>query len=167
MTIVFESSYCNVYGTGYQLRYVYRNNGSGIAVEYITGTSNLLSNLRSSQSAPTLTTRHHTQHDSVGFCVGDWWNTGCRVYRRSISFWTQVGRVCRWSSLSVIDKSWFFVQNLVVVFSTSVSFQLRACIHKINLGATVFGIFLFSSLGCIHQIQVLVLFSITWLYPSD
>jgi hypothetical protein len=49
MTIVFESSYCNVYGTGYQLRYVYRNNGSGIAVEYITGTSNLLSNLGSSQ----------------------------------------------------------------------------------------------------------------------
>jgi hypothetical protein len=42
MTIVFESSYCNVYGTEYQLRYVYRNNGSGIAVEYITGTSNLL-----------------------------------------------------------------------------------------------------------------------------
>jgi hypothetical protein len=41
MTIVFESSYCNVYGTEYQLRYVYRNNGSGIAVEYITGTSNL------------------------------------------------------------------------------------------------------------------------------
>jgi hypothetical protein len=39
MTIVFESSYCN--GTEYQLRYVYRNNGSGIAVEYITGTSNL------------------------------------------------------------------------------------------------------------------------------
>jgi hypothetical protein len=51
MTIVFEPSYCNVYGYGYQLRYVYRNNGSGIAVEYITGTSNLLSNLRSSQSA--------------------------------------------------------------------------------------------------------------------
>jgi hypothetical protein len=24
MTIVFEPSYCNVYGTGYQLRYVYR-----------------------------------------------------------------------------------------------------------------------------------------------
>jgi hypothetical protein len=41
MTMVFEPSYCNVYGTGYQLRYVYRNNGSGIAVEYITGTSNL------------------------------------------------------------------------------------------------------------------------------
>jgi hypothetical protein len=41
MTIVFEPSYCNVYGTGYQLRYVYRNNGSGIAVEYITGTLNL------------------------------------------------------------------------------------------------------------------------------
>jgi hypothetical protein len=41
MTIVFESSYCNVDGTGYQLRYVYRNNGSGITVEYITGTSNL------------------------------------------------------------------------------------------------------------------------------
>jgi hypothetical protein len=41
MTIVFELSYCNVYGTEYQLRYVYRNNGSGIAVEYITGTSNL------------------------------------------------------------------------------------------------------------------------------
>jgi hypothetical protein len=41
MTIVFESSYCNVYGTEHQLRYVYRNNGSGIAVEYITGTSNL------------------------------------------------------------------------------------------------------------------------------
>jgi hypothetical protein len=49
MTIVFELSYCNVYGTGYQLYYVYRNNGSGIAVEYITGTSNLLSNLRLSQ----------------------------------------------------------------------------------------------------------------------
>jgi hypothetical protein len=49
MTIVFESSYCNVYGTGYQLRYVYHNNDSGIAVEYITGTSNLISNLRSSQ----------------------------------------------------------------------------------------------------------------------
>jgi hypothetical protein len=41
MTIVFESSYCNVYGTEYQLRYVYRNNVSGIAVEYITGTSDL------------------------------------------------------------------------------------------------------------------------------
>jgi hypothetical protein len=41
MTIVFELPYCNVYGTGCQLRYVYRNNGSGIAVEYITGTSNL------------------------------------------------------------------------------------------------------------------------------
>jgi hypothetical protein len=41
MTIVFESPYCNDYGTDYQLRYVYRNNGSGIAVEYITGTSNL------------------------------------------------------------------------------------------------------------------------------
>jgi hypothetical protein len=41
MTIVFELPYCNVYGTGYQLRYVYRNNGSGIAVEYITGTLNL------------------------------------------------------------------------------------------------------------------------------
>jgi hypothetical protein len=54
MTIVFEPSYCNVYGTGYQLCYVYRNNGSGIAVEYITGTSNLLSNLRSSQCDPRL-----------------------------------------------------------------------------------------------------------------
>jgi hypothetical protein len=41
MTIVFEPSYCNVYRTEYQLRYVYRNNGSGIAVEYITDTSNL------------------------------------------------------------------------------------------------------------------------------
>jgi hypothetical protein len=41
MAIVFELPYCNVYGTEYQLRYVYRNNGSGIAVEYITGTSNL------------------------------------------------------------------------------------------------------------------------------
>jgi hypothetical protein len=51
MTFVFELPYCNVYGTGYQLRYVYRNNGSGIAVEYITGTSNLLSNLRSSHTA--------------------------------------------------------------------------------------------------------------------
>jgi hypothetical protein len=49
MTIVFELSYCNVYGTGYQLRYVYRNIDPGIAVEYITDTSNLLSNLRSSQ----------------------------------------------------------------------------------------------------------------------
>jgi hypothetical protein len=51
MTIVFELSYCNVYGTGYQLRYVYRNIDPGIAVEYITGTSNLLSNLRSSHNA--------------------------------------------------------------------------------------------------------------------
>jgi hypothetical protein len=42
MTIVFEPSYCNDYGTGYQLRYVYHNNDSGIVVEYITGTSNLL-----------------------------------------------------------------------------------------------------------------------------
>jgi hypothetical protein len=29
-------------GTGYQLCYVYHNNDSGIVVEYITGTSNLL-----------------------------------------------------------------------------------------------------------------------------
>jgi hypothetical protein len=29
-------------GTGYQLRYVYYNNDSGIVVKYITGTSNLL-----------------------------------------------------------------------------------------------------------------------------
>jgi hypothetical protein len=49
MTLVFELPYCNVYGTGYQLRYVYRNIVPGIVVEYITGTSNLLSNLRSSQ----------------------------------------------------------------------------------------------------------------------
>jgi hypothetical protein len=48
MTMVFELSYWNVYGTGYRLRYVYRNIDPGIAVEYITGTSNLLSNLRSS-----------------------------------------------------------------------------------------------------------------------
>jgi hypothetical protein len=48
MTIVFELSYCNVYGAGYQLRYVYRKHDPGIAVEYITGTSNLSSNLRSS-----------------------------------------------------------------------------------------------------------------------
>jgi hypothetical protein len=41
MTIVFEPSYCNVYGTGYQLRYVYHNNDSGIVMECITGTSNL------------------------------------------------------------------------------------------------------------------------------
>jgi hypothetical protein len=33
-------SYCNIYGTGYQLRYVYHNNDSGIVVEYITGTLN-------------------------------------------------------------------------------------------------------------------------------
>jgi hypothetical protein len=52
MTIVFGLPYCNGYGTDYQLRYVYRNNGSGIAVEYITGTSNLFSNLRLSQSGP-------------------------------------------------------------------------------------------------------------------
>jgi hypothetical protein len=49
MTIVFELSYCNVYGTGYQLRYVYRNIDPGIAVEYITSTSNFLSNLRLSR----------------------------------------------------------------------------------------------------------------------
>jgi hypothetical protein len=42
MTIVFESSYCNVYGTGYQLRYVYHNNDSRIVVECIPGISNLL-----------------------------------------------------------------------------------------------------------------------------
>jgi hypothetical protein len=33
-------SYCNIYGTGYQLRYVYHNNDSGIMVEYITCTLN-------------------------------------------------------------------------------------------------------------------------------
>jgi hypothetical protein len=47
MTSVFELSYCNVYGTGYQLRYVYRNIDPGIAVEYILRIC--LSNLRSSQ----------------------------------------------------------------------------------------------------------------------
>jgi hypothetical protein len=51
MTIVFEPSYCNVYGTGYQLRYVYRNIDPGIAVEYIMGTSNWLSNSRLSQTS--------------------------------------------------------------------------------------------------------------------
>jgi hypothetical protein len=56
MTIVFEFSYCNVYGTGYQLRYVYRKHDPGIAVEYITGTSNLLSDLRSSHSRAKNTT---------------------------------------------------------------------------------------------------------------
>jgi hypothetical protein len=34
--------YCNIYGTGYQLCYVYHNNDSGIMVEYIMGTMNLL-----------------------------------------------------------------------------------------------------------------------------
>jgi hypothetical protein len=34
--------YCNIYETGYRLRYVYHNNDSGILVEYITGTLNLL-----------------------------------------------------------------------------------------------------------------------------
>jgi hypothetical protein len=59
MTIVFELPYYNVYGTGYQLRYVYRNIDPGIAVEYITGTSNLLSNLRSSH-IPTKSADHAT-----------------------------------------------------------------------------------------------------------
>jgi hypothetical protein len=38
--LYLNHSYCNTYGTGYQLRYVYHNNDSGIVVEYITGTSN-------------------------------------------------------------------------------------------------------------------------------
>jgi hypothetical protein len=37
---IWNYSYCNVYGTGYQLRYVYHNNDSRIVVEYITGTLN-------------------------------------------------------------------------------------------------------------------------------
>jgi hypothetical protein len=69
MTIVFEPSYCNVYGTGYQLRYVYCKHDPGIAVEYITGTSNLLSNLRSPQPSsprrPTVTS----------------WGESCPVHR--------------------------------------------------------------------------------------
>jgi hypothetical protein len=42
-------SYCNVYGTGYQLRYVYHNNDSGIVVEYITGTFEFVINSGLSQ----------------------------------------------------------------------------------------------------------------------
>jgi hypothetical protein len=33
--LYLNHSYCNVYGTSYQLRYVYHNNDSGIVVEYI------------------------------------------------------------------------------------------------------------------------------------
>jgi hypothetical protein len=40
--LYLDHSYCNIYGTGYQLCYVYHNNDSGIVVEYITGISNSL-----------------------------------------------------------------------------------------------------------------------------
>jgi hypothetical protein len=38
--LYLNHSYCNVYGTGYQLHYVCHNNDSGIVMEHITGTSN-------------------------------------------------------------------------------------------------------------------------------
>jgi hypothetical protein len=40
--LYLNHSYCNIYETGYQLRYVYHNNNFEIMVEYITGTLNLL-----------------------------------------------------------------------------------------------------------------------------
>jgi hypothetical protein len=48
MTIVFELSYCNVYGTGYQLRYVYRKQCFWDCGGIHNGHFEFVSNLRSS-----------------------------------------------------------------------------------------------------------------------